>query len=102
MKEIIDRILNEEESARTKIEGSHSQAQALILKTKEEAESLIKEAVDSANGLARGKTEESEKAFLAEKENIIKETKAAVESVREARNKDIPKIVNEIFLKIIS
>jgi len=102
MREIVDRILQEERSASSRLELAQTQSQNIILKSKEEAAALIKEAIDKAEALANKNKEESEKNFLAERERILREAKAAAAISRSRREKEIPRISGEIFSKIIT
>lgn len=102
MREIVDRILQEEQSARSRVERAHNQSQDILLKAKDEAKSLIQEAVNKAEGLAKKNKEEAEKSFLAEKERILKEATDSAALSRSKREKDIPKISKDIFSNIIT
>jgi len=102
MREIVDRILQEEQSARSKVERAQNQSQDIILKAKEEASSLIQDTINKANDVAKGKKEAAEKSFLIEKEKILKEAKDGASLSRSQRDKDIPKIARDIFSKIIT
>ena len=102
MREIVDRILQEEQSARSRVERAQNQSRDILLKAKEEAISLIQDAVDKAGDLAQNNKEEAEMSFLAEKERILKEAKDGAALSRVRREKDIPKIAGDIFLKIIT
>ncbi|MCX5667599.1 MAG: hypothetical protein NTY34_04725 [Candidatus Omnitrophica bacterium] len=102
MREIVDRILQEEQSARSRVERAQNQSRDIILKAKEEAASLIQDAVDKAGDLAQNNKEEAQTSFLAEKEKIIKEAKDAAALSRSRREKDIAKKAGDIFLKIIT
>ncbi|MCX5666513.1 MAG: hypothetical protein NT036_05705 [Candidatus Omnitrophica bacterium] len=102
MREIVDRILQEEQSARSKVEQAQSQSRDIVLKAKEEALLLIQDAVNKTEDLARNKKEDSEKAFLIEKDRILGEAKESAALSRSQREKDIPKIAGDIFSKIIT
>ena len=102
MREIVDRILQEEQSARSRVERAQNQSQDIVLKAKEEANSLIQDAVDKAGDLAQNNKEEAEMSFLAEKERILKEAKDGAALSRSRREKDIVKKAGDIFSKIIT
>jgi len=102
MREIIEQILQEEQSARSRAEQAQNQARDIVLKAKEEAKSLIQDAVNKAKDLALSKKEEAEKTFLAQKEKTLKETRDGIALSREKKEKDIPKIAGDIFSKIIT
>jgi vacuolar-type H+-ATPase subunit H len=102
MREIVDRILQEEQSARSKVELAQAQSQDIVLKAKEEASSLIKDAVNKAKELSQNNEERSEQSFLAEKDRILKEAKDGAALSRSRREKDVAKIAADIFSKIIT
>lgn len=102
MREIVDRILQEEQAARSRVERAQNQSQEIILKAKEEANLLIQEAVNKAGSLANKNKTQAEKNFLAEKEMIIKEAKDGAAQARSRREKDIAGIAKDIFVKIIT
>ena len=102
MREIVDRILQEEQSARSRVERAQNQSQDIVLKAKEEANLLIQDAVNKAKDLAQNKKEEAEKIFLVEKDRILKEAKDGATLLRSRREKDIPGIAEGIFSKIIT
>lgn len=102
MREIVDRILQEEQSARSRVERAQNQSQDIVLKAKEEANSLIQDAVDKAEDLAQSNKEEAEKSFLIEKDRALKETKDGAALSRSRGEKDLVKIARDIFSKIIA
>lgn len=102
MRQIVDRILQEEQSARLEVERAQTQSKDMVLKAKEEAACLIQEAVNKAEALARNKKEEARKDFLAEKDKILKKAKDDAALLRSKRSEDIPKISGVIFSKIIT
>jgi vacuolar-type H+-ATPase subunit H len=102
MREIVDRILQEEQSARSRVEHAQSQSQDIILKAKEEAASLIQDAVNKAKNLAQNNKEGSETNFLIEKDRMLKDAKDSAAISRSRRDKDITKIAGEIFSGIMN
>ena len=102
MRQIVDKILQEEQSARSRVERAQNQSQDIVLKAKEEAISLIQDAVNKASDLAQKNKDEAEKDILAEKERILNAAKENASLSRSRREKDIPKIAGDIFSKIIT
>lgn len=102
MREIVDRILQEERSASSRVELAKNQSRDIILKAKEAAASLIQDAVNKAENLAQSRKEEAEKNFLVEKDRILSEAKDGAALSRSRRDKDIVKKAEDIFLKIIN
>ena len=102
MREIVDRILQEEQSARSRVERAQNQSQDIVLKAKEEASSLIQNALNKARDLAQNNKEEAQTSFLVEKDRILKEAKDGAALSRSRREKDIVKKAEDIFSKIIT
>ena len=102
MREIVDRILQEEQSARDRYERAQDQSRDIVLKAKEEANSLVQDAVNKAMDLAQNNKREAEKNFLLEKDKIIKEAEDNAALSRSRGEKDIVKKAEDIFLKIIT
>ena len=102
MREIVNRILQEEQSARSRLERAQSQSQDIILKAKEEALLLTQDIVNKAKDLAQKNKEEAQNKFLAEKEDLLKEASASAALSRSRREKDIANIAGDIFSKIIT
>ena len=102
MREIVDRILQEEQSARSVVERAQNQSREIVLKAKEEAVSLIQDAVNKAKDLAQNDKEEAQKSSLVERDRILKEAKEGAALSRSRGEKDIPKIAGDIFSKIIT
>ncbi|MFA5271730.1 MAG: hypothetical protein WC412_05260 [Candidatus Omnitrophota bacterium] len=101
MKEIVDQILKEEETGRAIIEKTKKDAQDLILKAKSDAKELLNKTVADIKNTASQRQKEAENKFLAERENVLKETQSVNSALRESREKDIAVISKEVFLKII-
>lgn len=102
MKEIVDRILQEEQLARSRVEQAQAQAHQIITAAKEEAASLIQRSVNDAKDLAESRKEAARKSFLEEKESILKGIKDDVALSRSKKEQDIPAIAAKIFSKIIT
>ena len=101
MRKIVDRILQEEESARSRVERAQNQSQDIVLKAKEEAASLIRDAVDRARDLVQSNKKKAEENFLIEKDGILNEAKDDAAISRSRKEKDIVKIAGDIFLDIV-
>jgi vacuolar-type H+-ATPase subunit H len=102
MREMVDRILQEEQSARSRVERAQTQAQGIILKAKEASGILMQDAVDKARDLAESRKIEAKKNYLAQKEKILAEAKESAALSRSSREKDIPEIARKIFSEIIT
>ena len=102
MKEVVDKILKEEEQARKRIEKARLEAQDIISRAQKESRDITEEEIIRLNLLNDEKIKNFEKEFIAEKEKIIKEIQAELSAKRQARDKDIPEIAQRIFSRIIA
>jgi len=101
MKEIVDRILREEEFARKKIENADKEGRAMVSQAAEESRKIIKDAVARAGLSAQEKKEQAHKAFIAEKEKALGQTREQISGKIEARSGDIPAIAGKLFSRIV-
>ena len=101
MKEIINQILKEEETARGIIEKAREDAQNLIQKTQKDSKNLLDKTLVDIKNMASQKQKEAENKFFTEREKTLMETKSSSVIMREAKEKDINPIAREFFLKII-
>lgn len=101
MKEIVERILKEEEIARTLIEKTKKDAQGMVLKAQKDSKELLDKIADNIKNTTSQKTKEAESNFLAERKKILEETQNSNTALRKSREKDIAAISKEMFLKII-
>ena len=102
MREMIDRILQEEQSARSQVERAQKEAQGIILKAKETSGILVQDAINKARDLAESRKKEAEVNYLAQKEKVLTQAKDDIALSRGSREKDIPEIARKIFSKIIT
>jgi vacuolar-type H+-ATPase subunit H len=101
MKEIVDKILRQEEEARQKIERARQEAQDLTRKAQKEADSLIEDALTSSRGVVQARREEADKGFILEKEKELKATLEDISAKRIMKEKDIPALSQKVFQRII-
>jgi F0F1-type ATP synthase membrane subunit b/b' len=102
MKDIVEQVLREEEQARSSLEKARAQAQRLIDDAKKEAERQLTEsdAQNESDSVAR--IAETQKDFLAEKEHALISVKEQSQTLRLARQQDIPDIARAVFQQIIA
>ena len=101
MKEIVDRILQEEELARKKIVKAESEGKSMVLQAAEESRKIIKDAVVQADLSSQAKKDQAYKAFMAEKEKSLSQIRDQISGKIEARSKDIPAIAGRLFARVI-
>jgi vacuolar-type H+-ATPase subunit H len=101
MKETVDKILKQEEEARQKIEHARQESQDLISKAQEESASLIEDALANSQKVTQARKEEAEKGFALEKEKELKTTLGDISVKRLEKEKDIPRLSQKVFQKII-
>ncbi|MFA4992090.1 MAG: hypothetical protein WC569_05890 [Candidatus Omnitrophota bacterium] len=101
MKEIVDRILKEEQAASRAIEKAKKDAEDIVARARKEAEESVRKTTIDAQDSARCKKTEAEKVFLSEKEKILGQVRAELVSMRQEKEKDIPGISGKVFSQII-
>jgi len=101
MKEVVDKILKEEEQARKLIEKTRLEVQDIISNAQKDSQDIVEQDIIQLNALIEGKRKDLEKEFISEKEKILRETQEELSAKRESRNKDIPGITQKIFSRII-
>lgn len=97
MKKIVDMILKEEKEARMKTEKAKRDAEAIVARAKKESLNLIQAAIEEGSNMASQKNEESQKAFIAEKNKILQEAKEKHREFIKTREKNIPSMVKKVF-----
>ncbi len=102
MKEIINEILKEEESARKVIEKTKIEAERIITEAENQARAYLEKAQAELKHFLSQKEETAEKQFLAEKEKLLKETEEENIRLRKSWEKDIPAIARKLFSQLIS
>ncbi|MDD5155391.1 MAG: V-type ATPase subunit subunit G family protein [Candidatus Omnitrophica bacterium] len=102
MKEIVEMVLREEEEARARIEKAKAQAEGIINEARKEAALIIEETLTRVKELSIQKAEESQKQFFSEKENALKAARQESAALRKSREKDIPGIARNVFLRLIN
>jgi vacuolar-type H+-ATPase subunit H len=101
MKEIVNKILQEEEQTRKKIQVFEQEASQMVLQAKKAAQEVI---VDTLRQTKLSVTQEhqiSEAAFLAEKDTLLAEAREKTAALRQVREKDVDDIAGKVFTKII-
>lgn len=101
MKEVVEKVLWEEEQARISMEKARAEADSIILRAKKDSEALFEGTITQVKDLIQKKTEESTQEFLAEKENVLAAARTEAATLRKTREKDITDISRTVFLEII-
>jgi len=99
MKEMVERILKEEEAARRRVVEAGAEAQRTVAAAKLEAETILKKALAAAQEASRQKIERAEKDFLAQKEEILIEAKKEAQRLSAASQDKAAGLADEIFRK---
>ncbi|HTY45874.1 MAG TPA: hypothetical protein VMD52_07795 [Patescibacteria group bacterium] len=101
MKEIVDKILQEEEETRKKIKAVEQENSQMLERVKKQAQDDTEAAIRQTRLSIQQTQEESEAAFLSEKETLLTEARQKTAALRQAREKDIDRIADEVFSRII-
>jgi vacuolar-type H+-ATPase subunit H len=101
MKEIVDKILKVEETARQKIERVRQESQDSIRQAQQQAELLVKTAISEAKAQVEARRDEANQGFASEKEKELKLAQDQISAKRLQKEPDIPSLSDKIFLRII-
>jgi vacuolar-type H+-ATPase subunit H len=102
MKEIVDRILKEEDEARRKIEQARQLGQSLVVKAQSDHQKIIEEVVAKVNQQVAEKTAQSREEFISQKEKALRQLQEQLDSQMQAKDKLIPTFAEKIFFRIIA
>ena len=101
MKEIVDRILKEEELARKKIQNGREEGENLIRKAEKDSQDMIEKSVSDFNESFESKKELTQNELVLEKEKQLKQVREKLAALRKEKEKDIPSLAQKIFSQII-
>jgi hypothetical protein len=101
MKEIVNKIHQEEEQTRKKIQAVEQETGQMLVQAKKEAQETIANTLRQTRLSVKQEQEESEAAFLAEKDTLLAEARERTAALRQAREKDMDDIAAKVFAKII-
>jgi vacuolar-type H+-ATPase subunit H len=102
MKEIVERILKEEEQARRKIEQSRQLGQNQLSQAQADYQQIIASAVEQANQQKAQKTAQVQEESALEKEKALRQLEEDLGRQRQAKDGLIPGLAEKIFSRIIT
>ena len=102
MKEIVERILNEERMAQDRIEKARTESEGSIQNARNQSRDMLSRSSEEAAAFVQQKKKGSQQEFIRQKEDMLAKTRAEVEKNNVVLSKDIPVISQKIFKKIIS
>ncbi|MDP2980953.1 MAG: hypothetical protein Q8N67_02675 [Candidatus Omnitrophota bacterium] len=102
MKDAIEKILKEEERAGKILRDAKEKAERIVKDAKKEKETIVSRAIIEADDLSHKEEEKSEKRFMSEKENVLKEARKETLAIKERKDKDISEISKKVFSQIIT
>lgn len=100
MKEIVSRILREEEDVRELLKKAEAQAADFIARARKQGTAIIDNLAAEMKIVVDQNREQAAKKFQAEKEQNIAETRNAAFELREKRLRDIPQLAQRIFSQV--
>ena len=101
MKEIVEKIVEEEKKARKQVEEVKEEAKKLRIKAEQEAESIIKEIRENCKQETKDMLNRAEEEALAQKKVELDKSVTSVEKLWEERSKEVKNIIEELFTLII-
>ncbi len=102
MKEVIDKILKEEEAAKKTIEDAEKEAVRIKTEAKTKALNIIEKKQKEVKDFISKRSEEMKKTFLANEKTEIEKIKNNMDEFIKKSEKDIPTIADKILKKIVS
>ena len=102
MKDAIEKILKEEERAGKILQDAKEEAERIVRDAKKEKETIVSRTIIEADDFSNKEKEKSEKIFMSEKENVLKEVRKETLAIKERKDKDISEISKKVFSRIIT
>ena len=102
MKDVIEKILREEERASKILQDAKEESERIAREVRKEKESIVTQAIADADDFSHKQKESSEKRFISEKEKTLQEAKKETSAIREKKDKDISEISKKVFYQIIA
>ncbi len=100
MKEIIGKILREEETNRKKIEDARKQAEDAIAKARDKYQDIVDRAIHEAKQEALARRQDAEKEFLLQKEKILAELKAKLDDLEKEKSRAVSGAASQVFSQL--
>ena len=101
MKEIIDRIVDEENKARQAVQDAQAEADRLIAEAKAEAGAQVAGALKDMKEEYSRKLEETQASLLKQKDQLLQQDRAASAEWLKSKQKNIPRQAETVFAEII-
>jgi F0F1-type ATP synthase membrane subunit b/b' len=100
MKDVVSRILKEEEQLRARLAEAQTQAQQMVAQAKKQEKELLDSASSELKAAAERSRAEAERTFQAEKDKALADTRNEAVELREKRARDIPQLAEQIFNRV--
>lgn len=101
MKEIIDRIVDEENKARQAVQDAQAEADRLIAEAKAEAGAKVAGALKDMKEEYSRKLAETQATLLKQKDQLLQQERAASAEGLKNKQKNIPRQAETVFAEII-
>ena len=102
MKDVVEKILMEEERASKILLDAKAESERIVKDAKKEKEDMINQSIYKTETSSQARIEESERRFISEKENVLKEVQREALGIREKNEKEIPEIAKKVFSQVIT
>lgn len=101
MKEVVQKILQEEEKARLSVQQAKREADSIISRAKIDAARIIEDTLREIRVFSSQKIDEHEKALLAEKGKALKETREQSIMLQKTKENDVQRLAEEVFRQAV-
>jgi len=101
MKDVVEKILREEERANKILNDAKEESERLIKEAKKEKEAIVSQAILETDNFSAKQKEDSKKRFFSEKNAALEEAKKNIHAIREKKENEIAEISKKVFSRII-
>ncbi len=102
MKEVIERILQEEQDSKRKIEQARLQAERIVSEARTQAGKILEESAEQSRVSALERQKAVRTECLAGKESMVNGAREEYAALRISKEQNIPSVARTIFSEIIS
>ena len=101
MKEIVDRILKEEQEAQGRLIQARQDAERMVTQAKKEAQAAVERSAAETEEFVRKRRADTRQQLLLEKEKALADTRSQVSARAKSREKSIAAVAQSVFTRVM-
>jgi len=101
MKDVVNRIIKEEEAARILVQEAKAKAEQDIERARKEAKDILGKKAFEVKESCRNRKKAAEETFRREKETMLKKLREQMAVRRNELEKDVDRLAGEIFDRLV-